>query len=249
MCTVAWEYISTDGAHTDLQIYFNRDEQRTRSKALPPQIFTADTGDYTLPVDPQSQGSWIAAHSNGYVVALLNDYSVDLTPLKGLKLTSRGQLVKQSIELADFTAIDTLVRTFTSDHHIPPFTLLCWENGSTHRWHWNLTKLSYSTDNKPPITSSSWDTPRVERMRRNLFQTWVTESENSLYSYNSHQFKGDKESSVCMSRELTQTVSLTHIKVSATHVSMEYAERDGEDAFKMFTPETSHTLSRTQSIS
>ena len=69
MCTLAWAK-----ADTGFWICFNRDEQRTRPQAEPPRVHPADPVPLVYARDPQGGGTWFAASTAGFAVALLNNY-------------------------------------------------------------------------------------------------------------------------------------------------------------------------------
>ena len=68
MCTLT--ILPLGGASTRLA--FNRDEQRTRPAALPPQVRQFGGRTALMPVDPVSDGTWLAVNDAGLVLALHN---------------------------------------------------------------------------------------------------------------------------------------------------------------------------------
>lgn len=87
MCTLAW-----GEAETGFLICFNRDEQRSRPLAEEPRLHPADPVPLIYARDPQGGGTWFAASTQGYAVALLNNYP---GPEKDTpdQCRSRGELV------------------------------------------------------------------------------------------------------------------------------------------------------------
>lgn len=76
MCTVSWDTSST----ADL-LWFNRDEQRSRSVAEPPRQHNLPEGLSVLsPVDPDGGGTWIGVNECGLIVCLLNAYDLGTPP-------------------------------------------------------------------------------------------------------------------------------------------------------------------------
>src|SRR6478672_3947680 len=55
-----------------LRVVFNRDELRSRPEALPPVVRKFGARTAVMPIDPQSDGTWIAANDAGLIFALLN---------------------------------------------------------------------------------------------------------------------------------------------------------------------------------
>src|SRR5262249_44773985 len=68
MCTLT--VLPLEGDRTRLA--FNRDELRTRPEALPPQWTHHGSRSAVHPIDPVSNGTWIAANDAGLALALLN---------------------------------------------------------------------------------------------------------------------------------------------------------------------------------
>ena len=62
MCSVSW--VAAAGA---LDLFFNRDEQRTRAPGLPPVSGDRNNVRFFFPVDGKSGGTWIAANNRGLV--------------------------------------------------------------------------------------------------------------------------------------------------------------------------------------
>lgn len=229
MCTVSWEW----GQKTKLRVFFNRDERRARAVAAAPQFFEENGARYLCPIDTERGGTWIAGNGKGLVVAILNDYSIDLSVLKGMELESRGFLVREVAQLNSAAEVGGYLESQVAKKNYPPFTMLCWDvNASEAKcWHWNLTRFVEVELKDAIATSSSWETQRVEQARKDLYKQRVLEEGGSLESYHRNVIPGDAESSVCMSRELTQTVSLTEVKVEASELSMRYMPRASDGAF------------------
>ena len=85
MCTLT--YLLTEHGY---EIYFNRDEQRARLLALPPQFNPSREAIY--PIDANGQGTWLALTQSGLSLALLNNYQAPATPVDENSI-SRGQLI------------------------------------------------------------------------------------------------------------------------------------------------------------
>jgi len=69
MCTLTWRR----GSKETVEVFFNRDEKKTRSRAEPPgERFDANGVRYLSPLDPESGGTWMLVNERGLVVCLLN---------------------------------------------------------------------------------------------------------------------------------------------------------------------------------
>lgn len=240
MCTVSWHLLPhAELGSQDLHIYFNRDEQRTRPEAISPRTTKHNGVQLLHPTDPKAGGTWLAANDSGCVVALLNDYSAPAQySTKSKPSTSRGLLVKQIASESSLADCQDTITSWLKHFTIPAFTLLRWDSThSLHHWHWNGMTLTEQDDTPPPLTSSSWQTSRVEEMRRaiylNLRPDLFHEAEriNAHLVFQNHQLPDDPRSSVCMSRPKTKTVSLTHVHLSHDKVTMHYYTRNDDQAF------------------
>lgn len=223
MCTASWLLDKTG-----YQVFFNRDEQIGRARALPPTEFTSEQNiHFLMPVDPVGKGSWIATNEHGLTLCLLNFYQGQ-TPSGDL--VSRGQLVKS---YAHYSDAETLIANFTklSLDRYAPFTLVVFdaqlssEQGHVKALQWNGKTLVDSLP-LPPLISSAVDADRVRASRRNLFAKFNTIEESTtsrLLFHHSHEpMQG--HCSPCMHRDDAQTVSFTHVIVTKTDIRVNYQD-------------------------
>jgi len=240
MCTVSWRGGGFEGGVEPFELFFNRDEQRSREAAQPPISMEARGLKALFPVDPVGGGTWVGANVRGMVICVLNDYRTKLKEgRENQQLKSRGLLVKESLGCQSISEVEQFVREQVADHEYAPFRLLCFDVVGRERrlWWWNQDDLTIEDGFSCPVTSSSWRSEEVEERRKALFDELVRDGKETLECYQSHQFLGEKEWSVCMSRELTQTVSLTRVRVDEKNVTFRYAPRDGESGFLVGTEE------------
>ena len=72
MCSISWQ-INAEG----YDLFFTRDEQRSRPPAEAPRINEAVEGaSYLAPTDPQGGGTWIFVNEHGLTGALLKAYEL-----------------------------------------------------------------------------------------------------------------------------------------------------------------------------
>lgn len=209
MCTLSW-LLNADG----YEVYFNRDEQVTRSRGHAPLY--KESLDAIFPIDPDGGGTWIALHRSGTTLCLLNDYSLPAGTPAGA--VSRGLLIPSLLHGADdiARAISTMsLRSYA------PFTLCHFPAGLTRvegeasTYHWDGTRLTRSTPSAP-VTSSSVDTDHVRRSRQDIYQRTTPEGgveRGHLLRFHASHLPSRSEQSVCMHRAGAQTVSLSHITV------------------------------------
>ena len=84
MCTVTWVHEQAGGYH----LFSSRDEKRTRSVALTPELYETSGVRWMAPLDPDGGGSWVAVNEFGFSVCLLNGNGTPGT-------LSRGRLVTE----------------------------------------------------------------------------------------------------------------------------------------------------------
>lgn len=223
MCTASWLL-----DETGYQVFFNRDEQIGRAKALPPAQFTSEQSiNYLMPVDPVGKGSWIATNEFGLTLCLLNFYQGELP---NGELVSRGQLVKS---YAHYSNAEALIADFTtlSLTQYAPFTLVIFdtqlssEQGHVKALQWDGKTLVDSLP-LPPLISSAVDADNVRASRRSLFSKFNAIEENTtsrLLFHHSHEPE-QGHFSPCMHRDDAHTVSFTHITVTKATIQVNYQD-------------------------
>jgi len=229
MCTVSWLF-TDNGYH----VFFNRDEQKTREKALVPDIYSLGGVNVVMPIDPQGGGTWLAVNEYGCTYALLNYYQGRFP--KGV-LRSRGQLVKNLASFKSFEDVSAYLDTQDLNKY-PPFSLLCFIPNTIDikpsfltmiRW---TGKILVIEEQSSPLISSSVKFEEVLSARLAVFNAVgvdangnaeskeVTHQEanskktvQNLISIHRSHIPSASEYSVCMHREDAQTVSFSHVYV------------------------------------
>ncbi|WP_028469142.1 NRDE family protein [Neptunomonas japonica] len=214
MCTVSW-LINQNG----YQLFFNRDEQRSRSKALPPQHGNINGVAVIMPKDPDGGGSWISVNERGFSLCLLNFYQGDMP---SGSLYSRGQLLKSLSCCDDINAFNEQLTLLDLECYAP-FTILAFELYSGVKgYQWDGRKLVQLNVNSP-LTSSSVMFDKVSAARINSYcASMNTSQQHILYHSGHHPDKGYQ--SVCMHRSDAKTVSFSHICVSSEQASFTYVD-------------------------
>lgn len=220
MCTVSW--FTTP---TGYELFFNRDEQRSRSEAMLPQTFQENNVHYIMPIDPAGGGSWISLNNYGISLCLLNYYQGSMSPKNAL---SRGLLIKK---LASCENIKSIHDTLSSIElaHFSSFTLLIFhttqldekDNIQGFRWDGEL----FNTINpRSPMSSSSVDADNVIKHRLSIYKELTSSGINRHTLHKFHQYHHPKLShrSPCMHRQDAQTVSFTHIIVDNKNNTLRY---------------------------
>lgn len=220
MCSVSW-LTSEDG----YQVFFNRDDQRTRAIALPPQQFNIEGVEVLMPIDPVGEGSWISMNEYGLSLCLLNNYQDRAS--QGT-LISRGQLLKQLSIFKSVAEVSKAFKTIELDY-FAPFTLLAFDpklsidNLDVIAFSWNgESSQIFPTDS--PLFSSSVDPEKVQAYRKKTYESYTKEEKSlaSLLKFHTHHHPVHSYMSPCMSREDAKTLSFTYLSVSSVKKSMAY---------------------------
>jgi hypothetical protein len=224
MCTVTW---SANGA--GYQVWFNRDEQRTRPPAEPPRRHERHGVAYLAPNDPRGGGTWLAVNEYGFTVGVLNYYAAGLRA-RSATPRSRGLLVR---DLADVKSLDEMNLRLDGEsfEHYPPFLLLVWApSGEVAgvQWDGQHALPRRWTEADRPVTTSSFRSADVVARRRAIFHQMSPDAD-SLRAFHLSRDAGDDAFSVWMSRPDAQTVSLSRVEVGPERAAFFYAPRDARD--------------------
>lgn len=226
MCTVLF----LQGPPGHLILAGNRDEMRTRDRALPPMI--DERGQYQLiyPVDATAGGTWIGANTHGMVATLLNHYqdAQSFQPLAPIQ--TRGELVREVLQSATLDAArDILLATRAQLPHIRPFILAVAkldDDGIMQGWqaHWDGQALHHDPFDSPNlIISSSVRLKEATQKRTEQLRDVQWHEDNEVIHKAFAQDDGQATfATVCMSREDARTVSHTLIRVTPKHLQMTY---------------------------
>ena len=217
MCSVSW--VAAAGT---LDLFFNRDEQRTRAPGLPPVSGDRNNVRFFFPVDGKSGGTWIAANDRGLVAGLLNHYAADTGPTPPAN-ASRGAIIPGLIDAATpaeaaerLTPVEAACqRPFLLIllHHAHPGVRLTWDG------------VALARESLDPargfLTTSSFRTAEVVPSRHAVAAqtTWDAASLDQLHA--SH-LPERGPFSICMHRPDARTVSFTRIHSGPDEVRLDY---------------------------
>lgn len=209
MCTLT--YLLHENGY---ELYFNRDEQRSRLLAIPPKLNHTNGAIY--PLDPQGDGTWIAVNQRGLTLALLNYYQAPLND--NPHIVSRGKLILSLLDIGG----DVIEQLKMMDLQVyQPFQLcifpedLSINNHKVHRVKWTGSELSLMNIDLP-ITSSSIDFNDVFQKRKCRFNKTVDVNSPSSIQLKTFHFSTELigKHSVNMQRPDAQTVSISHIVIN-----------------------------------
>ncbi|PHS20094.1 MAG: hypothetical protein COA86_02055 [Kangiella sp.] len=240
MCTLTYR-LNENG----YELFFNRDEQHSRSKALPPkyqhQLKSIYPIDVSAEITPNKNGTWIAVDQYGTSLALLNNYPLESNePFifnRHYNFSSRGDIILSLLKLQTkenkTLEIDSIFQHLNQSHltNYKPFKLIVLSNqltqasGNIYALNWNGKNIEVQTIGIKdlPVTSSSINIKKVHLVRQKTFNTMCSNSLPSSAQLKAYHFstETDNSMSVNMFRVDARTVSISHISVS-DEIKFEY---------------------------
>ncbi len=217
MCTMTWQR-----DENGYEVFFNRDELKTRSRALPPELQSTEEGvRYLAPIDPDAGGTWMLVNEYGVTVSLLNRWHEGASDEAGVKSKSRGQLV---LSFANAKCASDVIEQLkkTDCSRFKPFTLVVLDKLEMQAQAWNGEFLLIEVT-AAPLTSSSYCFSEVRRARCDRYTLLVKHDPASLQDYHaSHE--EPSAYTVRMNRPDAQTWSRTRLSVGSEDISWQYLE-------------------------
>jgi hypothetical protein len=221
MCTITF-WPRTSGYCVGM----NRDEQRTRVTALPPQRRETPAGAILCPHEP-SGGTWVSTNTHGITLGLVNNYSVPRVPI-GTPV-SRGKVVETLAPCRSRAEAEDLLRTL-SLAEMAPFRLVGFFPGNQEiwEWRWDTQRLDELRCRWSPNQwiSSSVNEPKAQQSRTVVFRTRCGRADAGSIEW-MRSLHGSHAPllgpfSTCMHRQDAITVSYTEIEVDQARVAMRY---------------------------
>lgn len=223
MCTMSW--FLRDGGY---ELFFNRDEQRSRSCARLPEIIQDKQHQqlrYLAPTDADAGGTWIAVNEMGVSVCLLNHYQFE-QPATYQKWLSRGEVVRKfATTMTLLQAELAFEQLMLSDYRAFRLFVLM-PDGSNRLFVWDGHQRRTENEVTGPKSSSSVDAKAVKALRKQYFsdlQLDTSSDRQQFLDYHTSHYPAQSKKSVCMHREDASSVSLSHIVVTNKRVSFAYA--------------------------
>ena len=230
MCTVSW----IRGAD-DYQLFFNRDERRTRLQALPPRLLSRDGVRFLAPVDGDFGGTWISTNEFGISLCLLN--GANLTGSSGPPPTaarSLGLLLPELISSANISDVyDRLQRTDFA--YYAPLTLVGMGLGAAAvaiEWDGRQRVSNVMEQSCFMLTSSSFQTEAVCQTRQTEFARIIavrtpdsspTPDQAAFLQFHASHVPSRSAYSTCMHRPDAETVSFSQITATAQSTELLYS--------------------------
>ncbi len=225
MCTVSWQ--RSEAGYT---LFVNRDEQRTRVIAEPPDPVCPPAPGmvWIAPRDPEGGGTWAFANGAGLSAAILNLYNTSQPPPpKEGGFRSRGLLLRDLTSASNAPACAELLRASLTHNAYRPFLLLILDPDHPPIFRqWDGKALTRKLPHYPFVTTSSYQPSAVAKLRLKAYFRHIarplapTEAELShLHLWHDPR---SPETSILMSRSDARTVSILRFSVDADSVRATY---------------------------
>jgi len=208
------------------ELFFNRDEQLTRKRALLPQIQSSAKVDYISPTDADAGGTWITLNQYGVTACLLNHYQFQ--QIETYKdWTSRGEIVRAFALSDSIVAAKIHFDKLNLDQYRAFRLFVIEHSGKNALFIWDGHSTRIESNVVAPKSSSSVNAQSVKAGRVQQFQDAQLANSNNIddyIRYHSSHNPEKSEKSVCMHRADANTVSLTHVSVNSTSARLAYAD-------------------------
>jgi len=222
LCTVSW----IRGAE-GYQLFFNRDEKRSRGHEIPPALLRQGGVALLAPRDGDFGGSWLAVNELGFTAGLLNGY----VPRRGeLPKTTRSRgLLLLDVAAARRRADAARLLEHTSLVPYEPFHMLLLDSAgaSVFTWDGAAGDVEHDADARSPLFSSGFEQERARAGRRAIFED-LRRARGGLGPallaeyHASHGPEGPGPFTPCMHRDDAETRSLCEVRVDAREVRLVY---------------------------
>lgn len=221
MCTASWLY----GAE-GFQVFFNRDEKKTRGHARPPEVSMAGETACLFPTDPDGGGTWIGVNQYGLVLAVLNNYQADANHESSFS-RSRGVLVRNLLSCSSGPAVRAAIENEAYQECRPFLLLVFTRGGAVELASWNGRNLAWSEPREQVLTTSGYRPDEVAGKRLALYRELVGRegmTPSTLEVFHRSRDPADGAGSVCMTRDDAATVSMTRIVVTPGEAVLRYLD-------------------------
>lgn len=228
MCTMTWR--AAPGVR---EVYFNRDELKTRLPAASPRLQELNGTRYIAPRDEQAGGTWLFVNEHGLIVALLNLYPERFeAPWEPAR--SRGLLVADMADCRNLIEVSTYLHEEELGHYRPFSLLALHADYPEPLWvEWRSPECDFrqNASTHMPITGSSFKPDEVVLARKRRFRE-VTEGQAEAAPELLRRYHADTEGAtgahaVCMDRPDARTVSYSEVRVTPERIEYLYRARVG----------------------
>ena len=217
MCSLSWYY-----HQNEYEVFFNRDEKKTRQRAAPPAIHEKNGVRYLSPKDADAGGTWLLVNDYGVTLALLNYWDGNQRPDASF---SRGRLLSDQLShhTSAAAAIQHLLETSLIGYG--SFTLAAFDQDLSNGplvLRWTGESLSKVLP-EMPLCSSSYLPDEVISSRQHCFQSLSDHQPETLWQWHTQE-ASPTAYSVRMNRPDAQTWSISRISVKSDSIRWQYLE-------------------------
>jgi len=213
MCTATW--IRTEDGY---EVFFNRDELRTRKPANPPATIVRAGVRILAPIDGDAGGTWLGANEHGVTVGLANG-----GPSPGGVFRSRGLLVLDLLEGRDLAEVRRRLEASAATPYRPYALFAIDAAGAMATF--GERQAAAGTDGAL-LFSSSRDPVRARASREAVLDRMRSErggvDAELLRAFHASHEPERGPFSPCMHREDAGTVSFSRIRVGPREVVLDY---------------------------
>jgi uncharacterized protein with NRDE domain len=250
MCTATW--IRSLGTEAPgYEVFFNRDEHKTRKPALPPAVKEREGVRFLAPEDGDAGGTWLGVNEYGIAIGLANGPLSEREGGRSARdegagpFRSRGLLVLDLLSSASVEIVGARMGALRGRSY-RSFELFAIEPiGGLRIWRWDGETLASGRDGPGGklLISSSRDPERARREREALLERMVhakgrIDAEVLLAYHASHEPERGAFSP-CMHREDAGTVSFSRIRVGPGEVEFEYRQGPPCEGGRVYSPRLS----------
>ncbi|HRE81619.1 MAG TPA: NRDE family protein [Opitutaceae bacterium] len=228
MCTLTW--LPSPGGGYDL--FFNRDELDRRGPEIAPAIRIKDTVRTVAPRDSEHGGTWISLNEFGLTACLLNYYpdsSYGTGHQEAVTLfRSRGELPDKVADARALHDVHSRIQKIDLRDYRPFHLVTIAAEGEGLWCRWDGIDLTIGT--APSfLTSSSFRTQEVERIRRERFEAISERSRLGLREFHRGGPSLPSAESIRMRRPDGRTRSMTEISVGSGERRLVYERLQWEE--------------------
>lgn len=200
----------------------NRDEQRTRPPALPPEVLQAGIRRFLAPREADG-GTWIAANDAGLALVLLNGYEVP--PRVPPRVIGRGAILPRLAAAGSLRSLAAGVEDLPL-RRFRPFRLrgFSLRERQSAAWTWDGLSLRRSLHGwtRAHGFSSGFDEPAAQAARAAVCARTPVARRADLHRLHASHEHGPGPFSICMHREDAATVSFTAVTATPGGLEMTY---------------------------
>jgi hypothetical protein len=224
MCTLS--FIPGQGGYT---AGMNRDELRSRPRALFPRIYERGGLVAAYPSEPES-GTWVGVNGNGTLLALLN-WNLGKAGAEMAKQRSRGELIPDLIFKNDFKPAENALHGARLGGMLP-FRLVGIDPQpeTVREWRWNgksVETLEFPWARRHWFSSSLSDSVAEEQrgaICEALSTSGMADSPDWLPEFHRSHRPAAGAYSLCVHRPDAVTVSYTEVIYGRGRITMRYIE-------------------------